>query len=819
MKDEAFLQQLRAAFAMETEERLASMAENFSALEKIGDTASQQPLIEVVYRDAHSLKGAARAVDFQEIEAVCQSLESLLIKVKNAECGLTPSLFDLAYTAIDFISGVMEGTGDIREGLYLDLVDELEAFAEKSTDEERPPSGIDSFPAESDIPGFTSALPAGRDMDFPENGVPDLFADEDAKEDTEEECLVSREKTAYARDEKTDTLPPEIARPVITHADPQEISDTRIKSAGSVRVATEKLDRLLLQAEEMVMLKMIAGEDSAELTHVLESLKPALLQARQIDSDLRSVRKYMQQEEQAGHDDEYLKCMGRVLGYVTANEALVASLQRQFREMIRIQTQNFYQITRQVDEFLENVKTIAMLPFSTLCTLFPRMVRDIAREQGKEVNLVLTGGDIEVDRRILEELKDVLLHLLRNAVDHGLERPDVRRRAGKNPTGELAVHVCRREGNRIEVQVVDDGQGIRLDSLRTRAVQNGLVSAEEIESLSDADVTDFIFRSGMSTSPIITEISGRGLGMSIVQEKIEFLGGTHSIKTTPGQGCSFVMQVPVTLSTFKGFQVRVGDQTFILPTTHMEQAVRIDSRKIRMMEHRETIVWGGKTISLADLGQVLGVIREKDTGYVPVVVLRAGDRLMGFKVDALLGEHEVLVKSLGPQLKRVQNVSAATIRRSGEVALILNVHDLIESGAGSVLSPDRVMPAAADERQRTILVVEDSITSRMLLKNVLEGAGYRVLTAVDGRAGFTSLHGESIDLVVSDVEMPRMNGFEMTKKIREDPGFSDLPVVLVTSLSSSQDRERGIDVGASAYILKSDFDQSDLLHTIKRLIL
>ena len=769
MKDEQFLQELRAAFSLETEERLASMSDSLLLLEKMEDISPQDPVIEGIYRDAHSLKGAARAVDFQDIEAVCQALESLFSRVKNGECALHPVLFDLVHRVIDCIEETMSGE-NVADPVYQDLIKELETLNGDETPAGRPHGGLDSFP---DVPKFPG------------------MHDQDATDE------VSAPSSA-----------------------PRVQQDARIKSAGSVRVATEKLDRLLLQAEEMVSLKMIAGEDARELTHILKSMDPCLRSLGQIDSDMRSVRKQIQQEEQAGHDDEYLKSMRRVLGYVTANETLRVSVQRQLREMIRIQSQNLYQINRQVDEFLENAKTIAMLPFSTLFSQFPHMVRTIAKEQEKEVHLVLTGDDVEVDRRILEELKDVLVHLIRNAVDHGLECAEARRRAGKKTEGRLAVHVARLEGNRIEVRVEDDGQGISLDTIRTRAVQTGVVSAETMSRLSDKEIMGLIFRSGMSTSPIITEISGRGLGMSIVQEKIDFLGGTYAFESIPGQGSSFSMQLPITLSTFKGFRVRLGDQIFILPTTRMEQALCLDPREIRIMERRETMVFRGLTIPLVDLGKVLGVTREKDQEYFAVVVLRSADRFVGFKVDALLGEHEVLVKSLGPQLKHVRHIMAATVLRSGDVALILNVHDLIESGVRTVAAPtDPEVRTKVPERQRTLLVVEDSITSRMLLKNVLEGAGYRVLTAVDGRAALTTLHAERVDLVVSDIEMPRMNGFEMTGKIREDDVLKEMPVVLVTSLSSSQDRERGIEAGANAYILKSDFDQSDLLRTIERLIL
>jgi two-component system chemotaxis sensor kinase CheA len=348
------------------------------------------------------------------------------------------------------------------------------------------------------------------------------------------------------------------------------------------------------------------------------------------------------------------------------------------------------------------------------------------------------------------------------------------------------------------------------------------MAAGETARLAEADVTGLIFHSGLSTSPIITDLSGRGLGLAIVREKVEKLGGTIAVSSTPGVGTTFRLLAPLSLATFRGVLVEVAGRGFVIPTASVVRVCRVKPDQIKTVENRQTIALGARAVSLARLRDVLelsGPDSRTNGAARPVVVVRAAGRQVAFLVDQVLGEQEVLVKSLGRQLARVRNIAGASISGSGAVIPILNVADLVESAStAGAPEPVDVAPDAAPERRGRLLIAEDSITARTLVKSILEGAGYEVAASVDGLDALTRLKTEPFDLLVSDVDMPRMNGFELTARIRADKKLGGLPVVLVTALGSQKDREYGIEAGANAYIVKSDFDQSNLLEIIRRLL-
>ncbi|MGC1372312.1 MAG: response regulator, partial [Candidatus Sulfotelmatobacter sp.] len=427
--------------------------------------------------------------------------------------------------------------------------------------------------------------------------------------------------------------------------------------------------------------------------------------------------------------------------------------------------------------------------------------------------------EIETDRRILEEIKDPLIHLLRNCVDHGIETPVERERKSKAPKGTIAVSITPKDGDKVEVLLSDDGSGIDVAKIRSAVAAAGGGTKEQVASLSDEAVLPFIFQSGVSTSPIITNLSGRGLGLAIAREKVEKLGGTLTVETRHTVGTTFRIVLPLTLATFRGVLVRSGELLFIIPTTYVERVTRVSRGDIKTVENRETISYGGGALSLARFRDILELNGNASdpAEQLHILILRAAGERIAFQVDEILSEQEVLAKPFGEQLSRVRNLAGATILGTGKTVPIVNVHDLIKSAvkSGGTAAPASQPPQSI---RKSILIAEDSITARTLLKNIVESAGYDVKTAVDGLDAYTTLKAGKFDLVVSDVEMPRMTGFDLTAKIRADKKLSETPVVLVTALDSREDRERGIDVGANAYIVKSSFDHGDLLQIIQRLI-
>jgi two-component system chemotaxis sensor kinase CheA len=341
--------------------------------------------------------------------------------------------------------------------------------------------------------------------------------------------------------------------------------------------------------------------------------------------------------------------------------------------------------------------------------------------------------------------------------------------------------------------------------------------------MSESEALALIFQTDVSTSPIITQLSGRGLGLAIVREKAEKLGGRVSVESQRNVGTTIRIALPVAVATFRGILVEVAKRLFVVPTAQVERVVRFKAADVQTVEGRETLSLNGRAVSLVRMAQTLELPPVERAGEpvasTPAVILGAKDQRVAFAVDAVLDEQEVLVKRFDKPLSRVRNIAGATVLASGQVAPILNIADLLKSArkGGGAATPTTVGAKPAEAEAASILVVEDSITSRMLLKGILESAGYKVKTAVDGLEAFTTLRAQKFDLVVSDVEMPRLNGFDLTARIRADKKLAELPVILVTALESREDRERGVDVGANAYLVKSNFDQSNLLEAVRRL--
>jgi two-component system chemotaxis sensor kinase CheA len=796
--DSDFIKKLLSTFKVEAEEHVSTMSTGLIELEKAPTAVERMQVIETVFREAHSLKGAARAVNATEIEKVCQALESVFAACKREEIVLSVELFDTLHRTIDSLN---------------QLVSALEA--ERSPQEKREIADL--------IRQLQSALdaPAQTTLDESMNVGTGLVLTHADDGGTRAGTGPTTTKPS-ASELNIDSIPT-VAEPESDGTVPQvaQTADGKSVQSKTIRIATTKLDALLLQSEELLSTKLTACQRTAELKELSAALGAWEKEWAKVHADLRGMgQRVASAHEQNGQSkaDARLK---RVLEFLDWNRNFLKSLETEVAQLSRAAEQDQHILGGMVDQLLEDMKKVLMLPAASLLEVFPKVVRDLARDRGKEVELVTRGGETEIDRRILEEIKDPLLHLVRNAVDHGVEKPEERLSKHKPRRGILMLAVTPKSGDAVEILITDDGAGIDVQKVRAAALKSGVVSPEEVQKLDAGEASSLIFRSGISTSPIITDISGRGIGLAIVQEKVEKLGGTLSLESQPNAGTTFRISVPQTLATFRGILVRAVKHLFILPTIHVKRVMRVSENEIKTMENKETIRLDDKLISLVRLGDALGLARldmtSEPDGYAHVVILGATEKRIAFLVDEILDEQEVLVKSLGRQLRRVRNIAGATVIGTGQVVPILNVSDLLKSAVQVTSAPVKATSEKAPVR-KSILIAEDSITARTLLKNILESAGYNVKTTVDGTDALTELKAGDYDLLVSDVEMPRMSGFKLTAKIREDKRLAELPVVLVTSLDSREDRERGIDVGANAYIVKSSFDQSNLLETVRRMI-
>jgi chemotaxis protein histidine kinase CheA len=473
---------------------------------------------------------------------------------------------------------------------------------------------------------------------------------------------------------------------------------------------------------------------------------------------------------------------------------------------------------------------LAMVPLRRLVAGFPQLVRELAAPRTaddpvKDVALVLTGQDVELDTRVLDAVADALRHLVTNAVDHGCESPAERIQAGKPPQATVTVS-ARAAGSTVVIEVSDDGRGVDEAALRAVAIARGALPADS--ALTGAALLQVLFSPGFSTRDEITQTSGRGVGLDVVRTVVEDLSGTIEVRAEPGRGTTFTISLPVTLGVLRCLLARVGTERYALPVSGVVETLGLATAERHEVAGVTVLARDGRTMPLVDLGRALGVSGDREPRAAVVVQHGGAGDLLALAVDALEGELEVVVKELGTFLGRLPTVAGATIDGDGTVVLVLDIREIavrqLASGGGqapiSLGAPNRRTPAdvASPVARPRVLVVEDSVGVRELQRVILEGAGYDVLTAVDGLDGAARLSQDPVDLVVSDVEMPGMDGFTLTRTLRRTRGWEDVPVVIMTSRGDPADQRAGLDAGASAYLLKSEFDQAELIDTVRRLL-
>ncbi|MGQ9920336.1 MAG: hybrid sensor histidine kinase/response regulator [Desulfobacca sp.] len=794
-KDDEFYQRLLSTFRGEAAEHLQAIADGVLTLEKGTSTSEQTALIETIYREAHSLKGAARAVNLKEIETLCQPLESLLAAWQKLNSPPPAEQFDLIHQSVTVLEDlVAQPANGVPAALSARARELGKLLALALTAEPGEVRASQTQPKSTSLPVQPPQAPQAQ------------------------AAAPRPPKTASGPTPMPAVSPSHKAiGPCLCRPEKPAITET-------IRVATSKLDGLLLQAEEFIAAKLIAGQRVVDLREAVAEFDLWQKYWAKVQPLRRDLKRWVGGNGSRQLSEQFGRTADQLEEFLAWNAELVKNLEHKLYLILRAAEQDSRVISGLVDNLLVDVKKVLMLPFAMMLETFPKLVRDLAREQGKEVDFTIHGREVEIDRRILQEIKDPLLHLVRNSIDHGLETPEERTRRGKPAPGRLSITIAQRDSGKVEICVADDGVGINTEKVKAAAVKQGLMSAAEAEALTAEEARQLIFRSGISTAPIITTISGRGLGLAIVQEKVEKLGGSLQVEAGPMGGTIFRLILPLTLATFRGTLIQVSQRLFVVPTTYLERVARVKTAEVKTVENRETILLNGQPLALVSLAAILGLPPpepdRQQHGFLTVLVLNASGRRLGFSVDGVLNEQEVLVKNLGSQLQRVPNIAGATVLGSGAVVPILNVIDLVNSAINqtSSLRPVGQGKKEAEPQAKSILVAEDSITARTLLKNILELAGYRVQTAVDGLEGFTALQKGHFDLVVSDVEMPRLNGFELTSRIRADKRLAELPVILVTALESPEDRKRGIEVGANAYLVKSSFDQGNLLDLIQQFI-
>jgi two-component system chemotaxis sensor kinase CheA len=736
-----------ATFLDELAEHVGSFNDDLMALEKNPTDDERGRRMQSLFRTAHSLKGAARAVNLEVIERTCHLLEDQLAAVRDQRGPLERDLFELLFAAADALE---EAGMRLREQRDL---------------------------ADSPLAALASRLEAGANLPLPTAKAPTV-----------------------ARPPPT----PPVAGPGSPDPAPSEGPGTAV----SVRVRAEKLDSLLARVGELLAPRRRLEARKHDLTSLRDFVARWKTQWGQIAPELRKLagplpsrtnQVLLQAADQLRRLDKDLE---RLTDAVAADGRMLD------------------QVAGPLDD---EVRRVRLLPFNQACEGMERMARDLAQAGGKDVELAFAGGEVELDRSVLEGLKDPLRHLVRNAIDHGVEPPGRRLASGKPARAKVTVAAALR-GAQVEVVVEDDGAGLDLAALRETARKRGLG-----DLTGQQDLARLVFLPGVSTAPIITDVSGRGVGLDVVKSRVEALHGTVELVSEPGKGTRFVLTVPLTLTTLRAVLFTVAGRTCAFAGTNVHQLVRVPAAEFLPVVGRPMLRLNGQLVPVARLASVLdaGVAGAPwPPGKIPLIVVAAGDQRVAFAVDDFLAEQEILIKSLGARLRRLRFVAGATLLATGAIALVLNAANLVRAALAAPIearSPDLAstpdeIAAAAEQARKRLLVVEDSLTTRTLMKSILESAGYDVATAADGEIAWDLLQQQPVDLIISDVEMPRLDGVGLTERVRASGTFRNLPLVLVTARESEQDKLRGVQAGANAYLVKSAFDQSSLLEIVGQLL-
>jgi chemotaxis protein histidine kinase CheA len=743
-------------FQEEAADLLQRLNEGVIALEADpGDRA----IIDTMLRDAHTLKGSSRMVGLIEVSDVAHWLEDIMVRIRDRELSYTPEMSDAFFEALDSIVYLTDNAG-----VNVDAAIDLEALKARL-----------AAIAESGEGAKASAAPP------PSSSAVAAASAE----------VVARAAAGACGEELERT--------------PQRDEELRPKVQNTIRVKTAQVDNLLNVISEVVIAQI---KDEQRIG----ALKAAQLSADESWKTWLRIRTLLT----TLGDEAINEALGDDLSVL---DALLAERRRDSSAFVKSYAEDVSRSSVVVNDLQEQGMRMRMLPANSIFQAFPLAVRDLAKQFRKDINLVIEGGDTELDKKVLEEINDPLVHIMRNAVDHGIEDPATRLALGKPAEGTIVLS-ARPEGDRIVIEVSDDGAGIDPDKVRQSAVRKGYITEVEAKVMSDREAQYMIFEAGFSTASIITEISGRGVGMDVVREfVVEKLKGSLDLDSQMGRGTVFKLTIPLTLAIIRALMLRVGGQVFALPTASVDETLRVDPSEIIKVEGRDVIRRQRRTIPLVRLSEILGVRSEPTSAKVAIATIGYSGHRMGFIVDAFVGEQQIVIKPLGSHLRKVSNVAGVTILGAGEVVPILNVPDLMTHARHR--SGQRVGPLHREDHEgpRSILICEDSFTTRELERSIFEAAGYAVETANDGAQGLAILKaGLKVDAVVTDVQMPNMTGFELTRSIKADPALAETPVIIVTSLERDEEKAEGVDSGADAYITKSVFNQDTLLDTVERLI-
>jgi chemosensory pili system protein ChpA (sensor histidine kinase/response regulator) len=789
--------ELREGFLLEAEELLDSIGRT---LPNIDGQPEHRDRIQQVRRSVHTLKGAAGVVGFRAVSQLAHRMEDVLDELYDGHLQLTPQTRDLLLATFDTLDDFLRdksGQGDFEQ-LAQPLYDSYQAILGGAVVAEDPTP----LSSESAAPVPAAAAPAM-------SAVP---ISETLASATQHQAPVSQDTVASQPADvirvpldRLDNLVRLVSELVISRSVYERHLGRLIRQVEELGLSIDRLRRITSTIETQYEASMLLSGPRGSGLHAVPGRLAMSSDSREVEFDELEFDRYTE-----------FHLVSRELSETTAD---IGALGQEFNDILGDFDGYLTRQSRLTSEVQDKLMQLRMVPLTTLATRLHRTVRVTATQQEKDVAFSLEGEEVEFDKTMLEEMAEPLLHLLRNAVDHGIEPPTLRRELGKPQQGQIRLRAFR-EGTQIVIQVQDDGVGLDPQRLRTAAVQKGFMSETEVAQLSDEQLYALVFMPGFSTAAQVSEISGRGVGMDIVHATVSRLKGRITLASTPGQGSTCTIRLPLTLAIARVLLVKSHGETFAIPLADVTQILRLEPEAIEQVGGSPVVRVDGDVLPVLRLGEQLRLQQPADSTvqHLPIVVTQAGQKHVAIVVDQLLGGREVVVKTLGTHLRRVHGVIGSTLMGDGTIVLILNPAELTGDRV-AVSTPQQATRAMARTSEAlNILVVDDSFSVRRVVANLIKSVGWRPTLAKDGLEALEIIQSAARlpDLILLDVEMPQMDGYELTSTLRAQDIYRDLPIVMLTSRSGAKHREKAFEVGATEYLVKPYRDET-LIEVIRRL--
>ncbi|MCD8024708.1 MAG: response regulator [Candidatus Gastranaerophilales bacterium] len=592
----------------------------------------------------------------------------------------------------------------------------------------------------------------------------------------------------------------------------------------TLRVNSDKLDKLVNQIGNLIVARIKSHENIGIAKTIQDELLELQKHYHKIGYYMKFYeKKYVQEypeDQKKGKfqkKDAFLGYNKQLLSFHNANAERMTHILNHLNILTKEMQENNIKLNTTTSEIENMVKSMRILPLSTVFNLFPRMVHNIAHDKGKEIELIIEGQEVSADKKIIEDIKIPIMHIVRNSIDHGIELPKERERLGKNKTGVIIIKASRRE-NKIVISIKDDGHGINIEKIKAKAIEKGLITREAAFNMSKEQLANFIFYPGFSTGDTVTELSGRGFGLDIVHTKISQLNGRIDVYSEENKETIVTMELPTTMATMKAFIIKEDDRLFALAAANIQTVLRITPDEIKKRNEKYYFIYDNQAIPVCSLASILNIKREnKPVDKYTMMIIKAESVTLGIIVQKLIGDEEILNKKLPEPMLHVKNISGIATLANGEMCLLLNIGDILNSG--KIVSKDfntTKTLTLQDNSKYKILVVDDSVTTRRLLTNVLSSKGYNVETESSAMSALDNLELNNYDLIISDYEMPDVNGLEFLKIIHSKEKTKNIPVFVLTSVDKSGLKEEFLNNGACEFIKKEYFDQKDFIKLIDK---